>query len=66
MGLLDPSTSDGRVIFFLPWQNVTLAGKNPSIWYYSDIASHYKRKKVVRLIGDTDKFKVFVKLGIYP
>ncbi|RUS91130.1 hypothetical protein EGW08_001155 [Elysia chlorotica] len=26
MGLLDPSTSDGRVIFFLPWQNVTLAG----------------------------------------
>jgi hypothetical protein len=28
MGLLDPSTSDGRVIFFLPWQKVTLAG-----WY---------------------------------
>ena len=26
MGLLDPATSDGRVIFFLPWQNVTLAG----------------------------------------
>lgn len=26
MGLLDPSTSDGRVIFFLPWQNTTLAG----------------------------------------
>uniref|UniRef100_A0A0B7B8B2 glycerol-3-phosphate dehydrogenase n=3 Tax=Arion vulgaris TaxID=1028688 RepID=A0A0B7B8B2_9EUPU len=26
MGLLDPSTSDGRVIFFLPWQNVTVAG----------------------------------------
>ncbi|GAB1600952.1 glycerol-3-phosphate dehydrogenase, mitochondrial-like isoform X2 [Argonauta hians] len=26
MGLLDPSTSDGRVIFFLPWQKVTLAG----------------------------------------
>ncbi|CAG5126075.1 unnamed protein product [Candidula unifasciata] len=26
MGLLDPSTSDGRVIFFLPWQNVTIAG----------------------------------------
>ncbi len=22
MGLLDPSTSDGRVIFFLPWQGV--------------------------------------------
>ncbi|KAG1676799.1 Glycerol-3-phosphate dehydrogenase, mitochondrial [Nymphon striatum] len=26
MGLLDPATSDGRVIFFLPWQNATIAG----------------------------------------
>ncbi|XP_071488803.1 glycerol-3-phosphate dehydrogenase, mitochondrial-like [Diadema antillarum] len=26
MGLLDPSTSDGRIIFFLPWENFTLAG----------------------------------------
>ncbi|XP_022111572.1 glycerol-3-phosphate dehydrogenase, mitochondrial-like [Acanthaster planci] len=26
MGLLDPATSDGRVIFFLPWQNFTIAG----------------------------------------
>ncbi|XP_003739777.1 glycerol-3-phosphate dehydrogenase, mitochondrial [Galendromus occidentalis] len=26
MGLLDPSTSDGRVIFFLPWQGQTIAG----------------------------------------
>ncbi|XP_077997220.1 glycerol-3-phosphate dehydrogenase, mitochondrial-like [Glandiceps talaboti] len=26
MGLLDPSTSDGRVIFFLPWEDKTLAG----------------------------------------
>ncbi|ESP00771.1 hypothetical protein LOTGIDRAFT_238523 [Lottia gigantea] len=26
MGLLDPSTSDGRIIFFLPWQKVTIAG----------------------------------------
>ncbi|XP_053139203.1 glycerol-3-phosphate dehydrogenase, mitochondrial isoform X2 [Hemicordylus capensis] len=26
MGLLDPSTSDGRVIFFLPWQKMTVAG----------------------------------------
>lgn len=25
-GLLDPSTSDGRVIFFLPWQRMTVAG----------------------------------------
>ena len=26
LGLLDPSTSDGRVIFFLPWQGNTIAG----------------------------------------
>jgi len=26
MGLLDPATSDGRVIFFLPWQGMTIAG----------------------------------------
>lgn len=26
MGLLDPSTSDDRVIFVLPWQNKTIAG----------------------------------------
>jgi glycerol-3-phosphate dehydrogenase len=26
MGLIDPSTSDGRVIFFLQWQGNTIAG----------------------------------------
>ena len=26
MGLLDPNTSDGRVIFMLPWQGRTIAG----------------------------------------
>lgn len=26
MGLLDPATNDGRVIFFLPWQKYTIAG----------------------------------------
>ncbi len=26
MGLIDPSTSDGRVIFFLPWENSVIAG----------------------------------------
>ncbi|CAM9545594.1 glycerol-3-phosphate dehydrogenase, mitochondrial [Lethenteron reissneri] len=26
MGLLDPATSDGRVIFFLPWERTTVAG----------------------------------------
>lgn len=30
MGLLDPDTSDGRVIFFLPWQKLTIAGTTDS------------------------------------
>ncbi|KAF8606916.1 DAO-domain-containing protein, partial [Ceratobasidium sp. AG-I] len=30
MGLLDPSTSDGRVLFFLPWQGNTIAGTTDS------------------------------------
>ncbi|CAB4065768.1 glpA [Lepeophtheirus salmonis] len=30
MGLLDPQTSDGRVIFFLPWQGLTIAGTTDS------------------------------------
>ncbi|KDE04235.1 glycerol-3-phosphate dehydrogenase [Microbotryum lychnidis-dioicae p1A1 Lamole] len=30
IGLLDPATSDGRVIFFLPWQGNTIAGTTDS------------------------------------
>lgn len=30
MGLLDPATSDGRVIFFLPWQGNAIAGTTDS------------------------------------
>ena len=30
MGLLDPATSDGRVIFFLPWQGIVIAGTTDS------------------------------------
>ncbi|KAF4982541.1 hypothetical protein FZEAL_1851 [Fusarium zealandicum] len=30
MGLIDPSSSDGRVIFFLPWQGNTIAGTTDS------------------------------------
>ncbi|XP_078259988.1 glycerol-3-phosphate dehydrogenase, mitochondrial [Rhinoraja longicauda] len=26
MGLLDPATSDGRIIFFLPWEGMVIAG----------------------------------------
>eukprot|EP00800_Vazella_pourtalesii_P021207 TRINITY_DN7767_c0_g4_i1.p1 TRINITY_DN7767_c0_g4~~TRINITY_DN7767_c0_g4_i1.p1 ORF type:complete len:739 (-),score=181.01 TRINITY_DN7767_c0_g4_i1:68-2284(-) len=30
MGLLDPNSSDGRVIFFLPWEGKTIAGTTDS------------------------------------
>ncbi|KAG9296312.1 hypothetical protein G9A89_014904 [Geosiphon pyriformis] len=30
MGLVDPATSDGRVIFFLPWEGNTIAGTTDS------------------------------------
>ncbi|KAF3857471.1 hypothetical protein F7725_009330, partial [Dissostichus mawsoni] len=30
MGLLDPATSDGRIIFFLPWEKMTIAGTTDS------------------------------------
>uniref|UniRef100_A0A4W3HZE5 Glycerol-3-phosphate dehydrogenase, mitochondrial n=1 Tax=Callorhinchus milii TaxID=7868 RepID=A0A4W3HZE5_CALMI len=31
MGLLDPATSDGRVIFFLPWEKMVIAGTTDSL-----------------------------------
>ncbi|CRG85587.1 glycerol-3-phosphate dehydrogenase [Talaromyces islandicus] len=37
MGLIDPSTSDGRVIFFLPWQGNTIAGTTDRA---TDITAH--------------------------
>ncbi|KAM6397472.1 glycerol-3-phosphate dehydrogenase, mitochondrial isoform 3-T6 [Pluvialis apricaria] len=37
MGLLDPATSDGRVIFFLPWEKMTIAGTTDSP---TDVTSH--------------------------
>lgn len=41
-GLLDPSTSDGRVIFFLPWEDVTVAGaKVLSLDFVPDVITHY-------------------------
>lgn len=39
MGLLDPNTSDGRVIFFLPWQKHTMAGTTDSPCAVTDYPS---------------------------
>jgi glycerol-3-phosphate dehydrogenase len=34
MGLIDPSTSDGRVIFFLPWEGNSLAGTTGKLSFF--------------------------------
>lgn len=31
MGLIDPQTSDGRVIFFIPWEGSVIAGTTGNI-----------------------------------
>jgi glycerol-3-phosphate dehydrogenase len=36
MGLLDPSTKDGRVIFFLPWQGSTVVGTTDTVTELTD------------------------------
>ncbi|RKF55613.1 Glycerol-3-phosphate dehydrogenase, mitochondrial [Erysiphe neolycopersici] len=40
MGLIDPKTSDGRVIFFIPWQGTTIAGTTdaPTSITYNPVA----------------------------
>lgn len=42
MGLLDPATSDGRVIFFLPWEKMTIAGTTDTP---TDITAHPSPKE---------------------
>lgn len=43
MGLLDPATSDWRVIFFLPWQGNTIAGTTDSPTKFT--ANPFPKKK---------------------
>ncbi|KAI0483991.1 FAD dependent oxidoreductase-domain-containing protein [Xylariaceae sp. FL0804] len=66
MGLIDPKTSDGRVIFFLPWQGNTIAGTTdapakvtqtplpdePSIQWILHEISHYLSPDIKVRRGD--------------
>lgn len=51
MGLLDPATSDGRVVFFLPWEGGVIAGTTDDPY---DMRAHIKpqEKKDAYLSGD--------------
>ncbi len=55
MGLLDPSTSDGRVIFFLPWQGKHSLTDHESWpqgcvhtgrWWWSVLTTSRRQKKL--------------------
>ncbi|KAG1849901.1 DAO-domain-containing protein [Suillus subalutaceus] len=51
MGLLDPATSDGRVVFFLPWEGGVVAGTTDDPY---DMRAHIKpqEEKDAYLSGD--------------
>lgn len=53
MGMLDPATSDGRVIFFLPWEGKAIAGTTDSP---TDLSPHPSpREEDIRFILDEIK-----------
>jgi len=51
MGLLDPATSDGRVVFFLPWEGGVIAGTTDEP-YNMDAHVKAKQDKDAYLSGD--------------
>ena len=42
MGLLDPATADGRVIFFLPWEGEGGRGGGGQLWNVLVVHVEYK------------------------
>lgn len=54
MGLIDPHTSDGRVIFFLPWEGSTIAGTtdSPSDLSYNPTPSERDINFIVDEVSD--------------
>lgn len=55
MGLIDPSSSDGRVIFFIPWEGNTLAGTTdaPATVIYEPRAS---RKDIDFIVDEVGRY----------
>ncbi|KAI9217527.1 FAD dependent oxidoreductase-domain-containing protein [Blastocladiella britannica] len=55
MGLLDPKTSDGRVIFFLPWQGGTIAGTTDSP---TDVTSNPRatEEEIAWILGEVRRY----------
>ncbi|GAA98993.1 uncharacterized protein L969DRAFT_548382 [Mixia osmundae IAM 14324] len=55
MGLIDPATSDGRVIFFLPWLGNTIAGTTDSP---SEVEQHPlpKEEEIQWILGEVRNY----------
>ncbi len=55
MGLIDPSTSDGRVLFFLPWEGNVISGTTDAP---SPLEFHPKAKEseIEFILGEIDRY----------
>ncbi|CCG21868.1 Gut2 glycerol-3-phosphate dehydrogenase [Candida orthopsilosis Co 90-125] len=59
IGLLDPSTSDGRVMFFLPWQGKVLAGTTDTPVKYVPENPIPTEEDIQDIINEMQKYLVF-------
>lgn len=57
MGLIDPETSDGRVIFLLPWQNSTIAGTTDSP---CEVVKKLNNEKFEKKFGNQNWFQISI------
>lgn len=55
MGLLDAATSDGRVIFFLPWENSVIAGTTDSVTEVTDLPQP-KEEEIVFILKEISSY----------
>lgn len=59
MGLLDPSTSDGRVMFFLPWQGKILAGTTDTPLKNVPESPYPTEEEIQDILKELQKYIVF-------
>ncbi|CUM64657.1 uncharacterized protein PRCAT00002266001 [Priceomyces carsonii] len=59
IGLLDPSTSDGRVMFFLPWQGKVLAGTTDTPLKYVPPNPTPTEEEIRDILKELQKYIVF-------
>jgi len=55
IGLLDPSTSDGRVVFFLPWEGSTVVGTTDVLTKIVDDPAP-SEEEITWILGEVSKY----------